>query len=33
MEAWGHVLNTPPGLEWLSEIQLPLDLAVDPRRW
>ena len=33
MGAWDHVRTTPPDLEWLSEIQLPPAIAVDPRRW
>lgn len=33
MGAWEHVRTSPPNLEWLSEIQLPPALAVDPRRW
>jgi aryl-alcohol dehydrogenase-like predicted oxidoreductase len=33
MGAWEHVRTTPPDLGWLSEIQLPPALAVDPRRW
>ena len=33
MEAWECVQNTPPDLDWLSELQIPPALAVDPRRW
>ena len=33
MRAWECVQNAPPDLEWLSELQLPPALAVDPRRW